>query len=89
VVEIWTRVAIGQTVKSSQEARSQAVQADARIPKRLKLAAAESEDSFDAAVTAVWLSDHIGPALNTPASTDKDDLLEGKTWTPSAGRLAE
>jgi hypothetical protein len=89
VVEIWTRVAIGQTVKSSQEARSQAVQSDARIPKRLKLAAAETEDSFDAAVTAVWLSDHIEPALNTPASTNRVDLLEGKTWTPAAARLAE
>ena len=88
VVEIWTRVAIGPTVKSSQQARSQAVQVDARIPKQLKHAAAETEDSFDAAVTAVWLSDQIGAALNAPASTDSLDLLEGKTWTPAAGRLA-
>ena len=89
VIEIWTRVAIGSTVKSNQEARTRAVLADPRIPKRLKHAAAETEDSFDASVTAVWLSDHAADAIGTAASTDATELLEGRTWTPPAARLTE
>ena len=84
-IEIWTRIAIGDTVKSSASARLEAVAADRRIPKALKDAVAESEDSFDAATTAVWLSAHTDALLATRRSNSRIDRLEGKTWLPSAG----
>lgn len=87
VIEIWTRIAIGDTVKSSLDARTAAVAADSRVPARLKREAAESEDSFDAALTAVWLDAHLPPAIGLPATGSPTVQLEGSTWTPDAVRL--
>ena len=87
VVEVWTRIAIGDAVKSSFEARTKAVAEDPRIPAGLKLAAAESEDSFDAATTAVWLAGQVGTMVGTARSRRATDLLEGSTWVPPADRL--
>ena len=84
-IEIWTRIAIGDTVKSNSSGRIEAVAADRRIPKALKDAAAETEDAFDAATTAVWLSQHSEALLATRRSNSRIDRLEGKTWLPSAG----
>ena len=82
VVEIWTRMAIGSTVKSSASARERAVAQHSGIPSGLEAAAAESEDTFDAAMTALWMSSHIGALDGAPASTAPLDRLEGRTWLP-------
>lgn len=82
VVEIWTRVAIGATVKSDPLARLEAARRSPGIPAALEPAVAETEDSFDAAMTAVWLSKNVGRAIGSPRSTDPIDLLEGRTWLP-------
>ncbi len=81
-VEIWTRVAIGNTVKSDAEARLEAVSAHSGIPKELQSAASESEDMFDAAMTALWLSENEAKLASSKKSRRKADLLEGCTWLP-------
>ena len=83
-VEIWTRVAIGNTVKSSPKERIAAVQAHKGIPKRLVLDASASEDLFDAAMSALWLSENGLNLRASKRSRRQADLLEGRTWMPSA-----
>ncbi|MEI6446975.1 MAG: hypothetical protein WCO96_03720 [Actinomycetes bacterium] len=82
-IEIWTRLALGDTVKSDPAARAAAVQAERRIPERLADRAVSSEDCFDATLSALWLWDHsesilAGRRLSRPA-----DRLEGRTWIPT------
>lgn len=81
-VEIWTRVAIGNTVKSDPSARASAVQLNPGIPDGLKSTAASSEDMFDAAMTALWLSENEAQLLASRKSKRKAVLLEGCTWLP-------
>jgi hypothetical protein len=81
-VEIWTRVAIGDTVKSNQTARTEAVRSQKGIPSALRAAASASEDLFDAAMTALWLSENESALASTRKSRRKADVLEGRTWLP-------
>jgi len=83
-VEIWTRVAIGDTVKSDPVARIAAVKAHPGIPAELQSTASASEDLFDAAMTALWLSGNEGQLKSSKRSRRKADLLEGRTWLPSS-----
>ncbi len=82
VVEIWTRVAIGDTVKSNQTARTHAVKSHKGIASALRPAASASEDLFDAAMTALWLSENEASLTSSKRSRRKADLLEGRTWLP-------
>lgn len=81
-VEIWTRVAIGSTVKSDASARREAVGAHTGIGTALQAAASESEDMFDAAMTALWLSQNEKQLLARRKSRRTADRLEGCTWLP-------
>jgi hypothetical protein len=82
-VEIWTRVAIGDTVKSNPTARINAVKSHKGIPPSLRASASASEDLFDAAMTALWLSENEASLTSSKRSRRKADLLEGRTWLPN------
>lgn len=84
-IEIWTRVAIGPTVKSDPDARRQAAEAAAGIPDRLLRDVCETEDAFDAALSAIWLSENADHLAGTPRTGDSDYVAEGCTWVPGAG----
>jgi len=83
-MEIWTRVAIGDTVKSSPNARIEAVKSHRGIPSPLRKPASASEDLFDAAMTALWLSENEAALAASRRSRRRADLLEGRTWLPPA-----
>lgn len=82
-VEIWTRLALGDTVKSDPAARLAAVAAEPRIPERLSDRAVSSEDCFDAALSALWLADNAGAILSRRRLSRTADRLEGRTWIPT------
>jgi hypothetical protein len=83
IIEIWTRIAIGSTIKSNPQARADATGRDPRIPQRLKAAAAESEDSFDASTSAAWIADCCDSLIGLRRSKSQVDRLEGRTWIGS------
>jgi hypothetical protein len=81
-VEIWPRAFTGPVVKSSATAR--AAYLDHHLPdlrSALRDAAVDSEDAFDAAVSAVVMSRHE-PALRALPALDDTSRYEGRVWTP-------
>lgn len=81
-VEFWPRIAIGSVTKIDPQARRKAVRREARIPPALRGAAAETEDSFDAAMSALWLDRMSGELLGK--SRLPELLLEGCIWSGAA-----
>ncbi len=80
-VEIWPRTFTGPVVKSDAAAR--AAYLDQHFPelaRDLRDAAVNSEDAFDAAVSAVVMSQHEAPLRALPALDDA--RLEGWVWGP-------
>lgn len=85
VVEIWPRLLTGPVVKSSAERRRDYLAALARthgIPEALAAQAARSEDSFDAAVSALVMSQRWEEFAHLKRATDPQVLLEGEIWVP-------
>ena len=86
VVEIYPRALTGSVVKSRSGDRG-AFLSGAMPDSELRVRAASTEDAFDAAVSALAMSE----ALDEIALLDREPAyaLEGKIWTPRAApRLA-
>jgi len=83
VVEIYPRLLTGPVVKSSRGARRDHLQASAReLPEALAEVAESNEDAFDAALSALAMSDHLSELCTLPAAVDPTTLLEGAIWLP-------
>lgn len=83
VVEIYPRLLTGPVVKSSAEARSaylkrHALPADRALVSR----AAESEDAFDAAISALAMERHRGQLRSLAADRTSPYDIEGRIWWP-------
>ena len=81
-VEIWPRSFTGPVVKSNAAAR--AAHLDGALPAlrpALRDAAVDSEDAFDATISAVVMSRHEAELRALPA-LDGDARLEGWVWEP-------
>ena len=80
--EIWPRFLTGRINKRDDVARSAWLQHRFfdEDPSLLR-AAAETEDSFDAAASALAIARHIDPE-SLPVARDEFDRLEGRIWRP-------
>jgi hypothetical protein len=88
-VEIWPRALTGPVVKSSATAR--AAYLDDHLPRLLPAwrdAAVDSEDAFDAAVSAVVMSRHE-PALRALPALDDRARSEGCVWSPEPAGVSD
>jgi hypothetical protein len=82
IVEIYPRLLTGPVNKSSASARASYLAANfPEVPETLREVAASCEDSFDAAVSAMKMSESLDPTA-LPAVADTDILLEGIIWHP-------
>jgi hypothetical protein len=82
-VEIWPRTFTGAVVKSDAAAR--AAHLDLHLPElttELRDLAVGSEDAFDAAVSAVFMSRHEAELRALPAVDDAAARREGRVWSP-------
>jgi hypothetical protein len=83
-VEIYPRALSGPVVKSSVTARAQYLDSRvAGLDPAFRQLAAESEDAFDAAVSAIVMSRHEDNLLALPAIDDAVTRCEGKVWSPT------
>jgi hypothetical protein len=83
VLEIYPRTLTGPVVKSDPASR--ATYLDGRFPEMTAahhLAAATSEDAFDAAVSAVLMARHLDEILALAWPDDGVIRLEGAIWSP-------
>lgn len=77
VVEVWPRLAIGRTVKSSSSARAEwLLSRRARLHPEVRRAAAASPDAFDAVAAALALAERGA----TPRPDDPDPLARREGW---------
>ena len=85
VIEIYPRLLTGAVRKSDQQAREEYLRATHwLLPPDLLGRAVSSEDAFDAAVSALVLSDKASQ-LKSPSqkASDPQTALEGSIWRPS------
>lgn len=82
VVEIYPRVLTGAVVKHSRERRAEYLKRWSDLNSELLLRAVDSEDAFDAAVSALVMDMHID-ALQSLEASDDLGQLEGEIWAPS------
>jgi hypothetical protein len=83
VLEVWPRACTGPVVKSRAEARAEYL--DACLPNLWAVArnaAIESEDAFDAVVTAIVMEQHRAQLFALPPAPHPAAALEGWTWMP-------
>ena len=84
VIEVWPRIAIGPTVKTSAEARVDAIlNRGNQFDRRLALLAASSDHAFDAAFTALWLDEHQVQIAGAASVTGGAASEEGLIWAPA------
>jgi NTP pyrophosphatase (non-canonical NTP hydrolase) len=84
VVEIYPLLLTGAVVKSSLEARESYL--EGRFPTiadELRRTAASSEDAFDAAVSALVMSEHAVELASLQSNSDPMATLEGRIWAPA------
>jgi hypothetical protein len=83
VVELYPRLLTGPVNKSKQGAREVYLRSrDPALPADMAARAAASEDAFDAAVSALVMSAHMGEILRLPPVCDPVLELEGVIWYP-------
>ena len=87
VVEMYPRAFTGAVVKSDPVVRKGYL-AGWAMPDRLRRRAEQSEDAFDAAISALVMSRHLDALSRLQASADPVTLLEGSIWVPPCCRLA-
>jgi hypothetical protein len=46
--------------------------------------AASSEDTFDAAVSALVMAEHVDEPVNLPGASDRQAMPEGQIWHPGS-----
>ena len=81
VVEIWPRVLTGPVTKSSRPERAGYLQRHHPTLSQEHFAlAVDSDDAFDAAVSALELAEHIDELSALPVLRDPQYLLEGVIW---------
>ncbi len=91
VVEIYPRLCTGPVNKSSPVARRAALEpwvAAGALGAGQAVVAADSDDAFDAALSAVVMSRHLPSLATLPASTDEIDRLEGRIAPIRQGSVA-
>ncbi len=82
-VEIWPRALTGPVVKSSATARAAYLDHHLpELPTPWRDSAADSEDAFDAAISAVVMSHHES-ALRSLPTLDDTARNEGWVWSPA------
>jgi hypothetical protein len=85
VVEIYPRVLTGAVNKSSFAERCEYLRATfPELPTELAVRAMQSDDAFDAAVSALVMSRHAAQFASLPPVHDRQRQLEGLIWEPPA-----
>ena len=83
VVEIYPRLLTGPVIKRSQMAREAYLAESATwLPPELARFATSNEDAFDAAVSAIVMSEHASALSLLDQTTDPETWLEGQIWAP-------
>ena len=83
VLEVYPRLCTGPVRKSSREERERYVAAaEWPIAPAFATAIVESEDAFDAAISALVMGGHLAELSSLRQSTDPLTLLEGDVWRP-------
>jgi hypothetical protein len=84
VIEIYPRLLMDAVIKSSPAACLQFLKNHfPNLDPLMGMFAASSEDAFDAAVSALVMSDHLDALRALPDLTDDPmDRLEGRIWDP-------
>lgn len=83
VVEIYPRLLTGPVVKSSAEARRAYLQSHSlQASRALAAKAAESEDAFDAALSALAMDRHRAALRRLARDAEPPYDIEGRTWWP-------
>jgi hypothetical protein len=83
VVEIYPRVLTGPIRKSSAVERTAHLRAYP-IPAGLRTLAEQSEDAFDAAVSALVMAEHVQALHALKRTTDPFEVVEGSIWMPTS-----
>jgi Protein of unknown function (DUF429) len=85
IVEIYPRLLTGRVHKSQVEGRRNYLHRLelAWLPADIRKFAEDSEDAFDALISAVKMRDHAADFANLKQATDPHELLEGKIWEPT------
>jgi hypothetical protein len=81
VVEMYPRALTGAVVKSDAAIRK-AYLDGSTIPARLRRLAEQSEDAFDAAISALVMSRYSDALVRLQAAPDPITRLEGSIWSP-------
>jgi hypothetical protein len=83
VLEIYPRLLTGPVRKSSREQRAQYLaEAPWSVAPAFAAAIVESEDAFDAAISALVMGEHRADLGELVPSADPVILLEGDVWRP-------
>jgi hypothetical protein len=83
VLELYPRLCTGPVHKSSREQRTAYLAAAPwSVAPGFAAAITESEDAFDAAISALVMDDHLADLAQLGQSTDPVTLLEGDVWRP-------
>lgn len=84
VVEIYPRLLADRVTKSDPVARVQYfTERHPDVPMEFRLAAASSDDAFDAAVSVLAMAAHSEDLAHLPVLADPQLRLEGSIWTPA------
>jgi hypothetical protein len=85
VIEIYPRLLTGPVIKTSVRACLQHLDRyQVEIPDLFRGMAATTEDSFDAAVSAIEMWRHRDSLAALSGATDTGELLEGAIWVPTS-----
>jgi hypothetical protein len=83
IVEIYPRLLTGPVHKSDPRERARVLSRYADLDPAHRYLAIQSEDAFDAAVSALVMAEHIGDLRSLPVETDPVLRLEGRIWHPN------
>jgi hypothetical protein len=83
IIEIWPRILTGKVTKSDRQGRKKFISEKyGSIPSRWQKQAEESEDAFDAVVSACVMQENKGVLSRLETATDPITRLEGLIWCP-------
>jgi hypothetical protein len=84
VVEIYPRLFAPGVTKSFQSQRLKHIDASCPgLPERMRTAALDSEDAFDALISALGMWRHRDQLAALPEARDDRERIEGAIWMPS------
>jgi hypothetical protein len=83
VTEIYPRLLTGPVQKNRREERARYLAAAPwSVAPRFAALIVDSEDAFDAAISALVMHDHLADLAALPQSRDPVTLVEGDVWRP-------